>query len=76
MVFIGKIDPETRAYIKYKKNACVKDLMKETNVSRVQIYRIRKEPLQSKATSRKLKRSGGRPEKLSLRDKRVPYCAK
>ena len=45
MVFIKKIDPETHAYIKYSKNVCVKDLMKKTNVSHVQIYRIRKEPL-------------------------------
>lgn len=71
MVFIGKIDPEIRAYIKYNKDACVKDLMKETNVSRAQIYRIRKEPLRLKAMSGRLKRSGGRPEKLSIRDKRA-----
>ena len=49
----------------------MKDLMKATNVSRAQIYRIRKEPLRLKAMSGRLKRSGGRPEKLSICDKRA-----
>ncbi len=49
MVFTGKIHPETRAYIKHNKNTPVIDVMKETKVSREKIYRIKKEPLRTKA---------------------------
>ena len=71
MVFTGKIDPETRAYIKFNRNTPVVELMKETKVSRAQIYKIKKEPLRTKIISKRLKGPGGRPEKLSVRDKRA-----
>jgi hypothetical protein len=71
MVFTGKIDPETHAYIKFNRNTPVVELMKETKVSRAQIYKIKKEPLRTKIISKRLKGPGGRPEKLSVRDKRA-----
>ena len=43
MVFRGKISEETRAYIKFTKDLQVKEVMKESGVSRVQIFKIRKE---------------------------------
>ena len=71
MVFTGKIDPETHAYIKFNRNTPVVELTKETKVSRAQIYKIKKEPLRTKIISKRLKGPGGRPEKLSVRDKRA-----
>ena len=64
------ISAETRAYIKYKKNSNVGELVKETAVSRSQIYNIWKESLGGKRERKDLKSVGGRSSKLSVRDKR------
>ena len=72
MVYSGPIDATRRAYIAFL--ACDKKvsplLIKEKcNVSVATIYRIRSEGMLAKET-RRVKHSGGRPRKLSLRDER------
>ncbi|CAB3989000.1 Hypothetical predicted protein [Paramuricea clavata] len=63
--------PETHAYIKYNRNTPVVELMRETKVFQAQIYKIKKEPLRTKIISKRFKGPGGRPEKLSVCDKRA-----
>lgn len=62
------ISPETRAYIKFKRHSDVKQLMKETSVSRAHIYKLWKEVTETKIPRKK--GAGGRPQKLSIREKR------
>ncbi len=70
MVRPRKISPEIRAYIRYKKNSSIKELVKETAVSRSHIYNIWKESTGGKREQEDLKSVGGRPSKLSVREKR------
>lgn len=70
MVFRNEVCPEVRAYIKYKDDATVPELMSTTGISRAQIYRIRKEPLGAKSQKQSRKGIGGRPRKLTPSDVR------
>ena len=65
-----KISPETRAYIRYKKSVSVKELVRETGVSRSQIYNIWRESTGSGREQKNLRSVSGRPRKLSVRDRR------
>ncbi len=67
---ITPIAPVTRAYIKLKPNCHVNELIRETGVSRAQIYRIWKEPLGKLKNTNLSKAKRGRPAKLKERDKR------
>ena len=69
MVFKKRVSDELRANIKFKKRTPVAELVRETGVSRPQIYRILKEPLQK--VKKKVNKRMGRPKKLSERDKRT-----
>ena len=69
MVFKKRVSDELRAYIKFKKRTPVAELVRETGVSRPQIYRILKEPLQK--VKKKVNKRMGRTKKLSERDKRT-----
>ena len=67
MAFTTKINSEIRAYILYKKGSTnIRDLQRETGVSRAQIYRIWKSGIKGLRYN-KMKHKGGRPSKLSKR---------
>ena len=65
-----RISPEIRAYIIYKKSSNIRELVKETGVSRSQIYNIWKESTGRSREQKNIKSVGGRPPKLSVRDGR------
>ncbi len=70
MVYHREISTKLRAYIKYIANDNIKDAIAATGVSKVKIYRIRREPLGSKGKSARRRRVIGRPRKLTNGDDR------
>ena len=61
--------PETRAYIKLKQHTNINKLVRETGVSKATIYRIWKKPILKNNATKSRKGVGGRPQKLTQRDK-------
>ena len=64
------ISPELRAFIIFKKGTSVEELVRQTGVSRSHIFNIWREATHIKTESKTPKSVGGRPSKLSMRDKR------
>ena len=71
MVFLKKVSPQIRMYIKCNQNQPVKELMRMTGVSRRTIFTIKKEPLKDCLHQTSItKHAGGRPRKMSVQDLR------
>ena len=64
------VTPEVRAFIKLNMSEKVDKLVSKTRVSRAHIYRIWKEPSKAANRGKKNMNVGGRPSKLSVREKR------
>ena len=76
MVFKGKIDPETRAYVRFLvkfKGMSTKKILDEVKISRSSLYRIvRAQTLNGQCQDRVVrKKVTGRPRKLSHREERL-----
>ena len=76
MVFKGKIDPETRAYVRFLvkfKGMCTKKILDEVKISRSSLYRIvRAQTLNGQCQDGVVrKKVTGRPRKLSHREERL-----
>ena len=73
MAFKGKISAEKRAYIKLSgtwRSSNAKEVAKECNVSLASVYRVWKAKIYKDKQEEKTSNRGGRPHKLSLRQKR------
>ena len=70
MIYYRAISTEVRAYIKYIANNNIKDVIAATGVSKVKIYRIRRERLGSKGKSARRRGVIGRPRKVTNGDVR------
>ena len=76
MVFTAKIDPETRAFVRFAvkcKRMCIKDILQEAKILRPSLYRILNAPTSQMPTKvgQGRRHAIGRPRKLSAREERV-----
>ena len=73
IVFTAKIDPETRAFVRFAvkcKRMCIKDILQEAKISRPSLYRILNAPTSRMPTTvgQGRRHAIRRPRKLSARE--------